>query len=251
MNNQHLHWSHVAAVYEKEFIDPYRSDVQSPLPRALRRLANRGAKHVADLGCGIGPLLPLLTRHFSKVSAVDFAAGMLERARAVIAGRSNIEFLRLPLTDLQLLHGKLDVAVSVNSLIMPDPRDLDTALREIRASLTPGGCFLGILPAMDAVHYLTMLLLDRALALGQPPDKARQNAAHLNDHDCYDFAFGEFRFQGLEQHFWQPFEIRRRFEHAGFRLRRLKKVHLAWEQFSHSLDLRQHPAPWDWYFLAT
>ncbi|SRR6266496_872297 len=175
---------------------------------------------------------------------------MLARARETAQACANISYLQRGLTDLAPLHGQLDVAIAVNSLVMPDPRDLDASLREIRACLKPAGCFLGILPALDAVHYFTMLLVDRALALGQPLDAARKSAAHHNDHADYDFAFGQFRFQGLEQHFWQPFEIHHRFGRAGFRLRSLKKVHLSWQQFCCWRDLQEQPAPWDWYFLA-
>src|SRR5205809_402875 len=203
MNEQHLRWSRIAASYEKEFIDPYRSDVRSPLRRAVRRLARRTGQAGADLGCGIGPLLPFLAKHFAKVWAVDFAEAMLARARKTAQACANISYLQRGLTDLAPLHGQLDVAIAVNSLVMPDPRDLDASLREIRACLKPAGCFLCILPALDAVHYFTMLLVDRALALGQPLDAARKSAAHHNDHADYDFAFGQFRFQGLEQHFWQ------------------------------------------------
>jgi SAM-dependent methyltransferase len=251
MNDQHFHWSRVAASYEKEFIDPYRADVQSPLKRTLGLLARRGAASVADLGCGIGPLLPFLSKRFQRVWGVDFAEGMLARARARVTACANVQFLQRPLTDLQPLHGVLEAAVAVNSLVMPDPRELDAALREIRACLKPGGAFVGIVPAMDAVDYFTMLLVDRALDLGQPLDAARKNAAHHNDHASYDFAFGEFRFQGLHQHFWQPAEVHYRFARAGFRLRRLKKIALSWQQFSCWRDLAAHPPPWDWFFLAT
>ena len=64
-----------------------------------------------------------------------------------------------------------------------------------------------------------------------PEDKARRNAAHHAEHEYYDFAFGTFRFKGLEQHFWQPFEVRYRLRRAGFRRMRMAKVHLSWEQF--------------------
>lgn len=249
MHDQHLHWSRVAASYEKEFVDPYRPDVRSPIRRTLARLARRNASAVADLGCGIGPLLPFLARRFAQVWAVDFADGMLERARAAAAA-PNVTFLCRRLLDLSPLHGRLDVAVAVNSLVMPDPRDLDRSLREIRRCLKPGGSFLGIVPAMDGVHYLTMLLTDLALERGQPLDAARKSAAHHNDHASYDFAFGQFRWQGLDQHFWQPFEVRQRFVRAGLRLLQLKKVHLSWRQFSCWRELQHLPAPWDWYFFA-
>jgi SAM-dependent methyltransferase len=242
-------WSQAARCYEKDFIDPYRSDVRNPLLKALPQWASPD-KTVADLGCGIGPLLPFLAERFAHVYAVDFADGMLERARAKVAERSNVSFLRGSFTELPALYEQIDVAVAVNSLVLPDIRELERALVEIKRCLRPGGAFLGILPAMDAVHYYNMLLLDRALASGKPLETARKNAAHLGEFGLYDFAFGQFRFEGLDQHFWQPFEVRHRLHKAGFRLLRLKKVLLSWQQFACGRDLRNHAPPWDWFFLA-
>ncbi|MCI0740051.1 MAG: class I SAM-dependent methyltransferase [Gemmataceae bacterium] len=249
MPKQEHYWSQAAQGYEKAFIDPYRADVRSPLLRALKQLADSG-KTVADLGCGIGPLLPFLSQNFKRVHAVDFAAGMLDRARQTAAGKDNVVFHELDFRDLRPLHGQIDVVVAVNSLVLPDIRDLEKALREIHACLRPDGVFLGIVPAMDAVHYYLMLLLDRALARGLPTAAAKKNAAHLAELQLYDFAFGQFSYEGLEQHFWQPFEIRHRFEAAGFRLRNLKKVHLSWKQFACARELAKHAPPWDWFFRA-
>jgi SAM-dependent methyltransferase len=249
MSQQDHHWSNAAASYEREYIDPYRPDIKNPLRRMLRRLGNPARRVVADLGCGIGPLLPLLSEHYRRVYAVDFAAGMLDRARATVPGKSNVTFVHTGMTALELPE-PLDVAVAVNSLVMPDVRDLDRSLGRIRAALKPGGYVLGIVPAMDAVHYYTMLLLDRALITGKPPGAARKNTAHHADHAYFDFAFGQFAYQGLEQHFWQPFEVRYRFRRAGLRLCRLRKLHLSWQQFAGAAELKQFKAPWDWLFVA-
>ncbi len=250
MADQAHHWSQVARDYEREFVDPYRPDVRSPLHEVLRCIPRPGAAVVADLGCGIGPLLPFLAERFGKVWAVDFAPAMLSRARERCRGLTNVEFLQRSLTDLDALAGQLAVAVAVNSLVMPDIRDLERALGQIHDTLKPGGWFLGIVPAMDAVHYYTMLLLDRALAMNKPLAAARKNAAYLGEHETYDFAFGQFRYKGLEQHFWQPFEVGHRLRRAGFTAVRLRKVRLAWEQFAAHEDLRGHPPPWDWFFAC-
>lgn len=250
MADQAESWSRAAAGYEREFIDPYRPDVRSPLLGALRRRAAGGARAVADLGCGTGPLLPFLAEHFAEVYAVDFAPGMLERARQRAADLPGVTFLQRSLTDLGCLAGRIDVAVAVNSLVLPDLRQLEEALRQVRAVLRPGGTLLGIVPAMDAVHYYTMLLLDRALRTGMPTAAARRNAAEHAEHGLYDFAFGDFRYLGLEQHFWQPFEVGSRLRRAGFRQVRLAKVRLSWEQFACGRDLADQPPPWDWYFEA-
>ena len=250
MTDQSHLWSRAAVTYEQDFIDPYLPGVRNPLPRALEELADPQQGAAADLGCGVGPLLPILSKHFRHVIAVDFAEAMLKRARERCRGLANVEFLHRAFTDLAPLAGRLDVTVAVNSLVLPDIGELELALRSIHAALRPGGHFLGIVPAMDAVHYYTMLLVDRARKAGMPADKARQNAAHHAEHRLYDFAFGAFHYQGIDQHFWQPFEVRYRLGRAGFRRVRLTKVHLSWSQFAGAADLKDQPPPWDWFFRA-
>lgn len=250
MNEQAECWSRIAPAYEHEFIDPYRADVRSPLHAALERLAGPSSATAADLGCGVGPLLPFLASRFHRVVAVDFAEGMLGRARERCGRLANVHFMRQSLTDLAPLAGQVDVAVAVNSLIMPAVPELEACLAQVRACLKPGGKFLGIVPAIDAVHYYTMLMLDRALARGLLQPQAKQNAAHHAEHELYDFGFGEFRYKGLEQHFWQPFEVRYRLRRAGFRTVRLARVALSWEQFRGGKELKKHPPPWDWFFAA-
>jgi SAM-dependent methyltransferase len=181
---------------------------------------------------------------------VDFAEGMLKRAREHCGELPNVEYLHRALTDLAPLAGQVDVAVAVNSLVLPDVGELEAALRSIYTALRPGGHFVGIVPAIDAVHYSTMLLVDRARKADMPLDKARQNAAHHAEHALYDFAFGGFRYLGIEQHFWQPFEVRYRLRRAGFRRVRLQKVHLSWSQFAGAADLKDEAPPWDWFFQA-
>src|SRR5947208_2002177 len=101
MTDQAHHWSRAAAKYETDFIDPYRSDVRNPLLANLQQLADTLNKTAADLGCGIGPLLPILAEQFQTVYAVDFADGMLERAHQRCQGTINIQFLKCSLCELQ------------------------------------------------------------------------------------------------------------------------------------------------------
>jgi SAM-dependent methyltransferase len=250
MATQDHYWSQAARSYETDFIDPYRPDVRNPLLKHLAALASP-KKVAADLGCGIGPLLPYLADNFAEVHAVDFANGMLDRARERVGPRDNVSFHLGRFENLEAFHGRIDVAVAVNSLVAPDPRDLDRALIEIRRCFRPDGVLLGILPAMDAVHYHNMLLLDRALSSGKPLEAARKNAAHLGEFADYDFALGQFNSLGLEQHFWQPFEVRYRLAKAGFQLRHMKKVRLSWQQFAGSRELEKYQPPWDWFFEAS
>src|SRR5262245_1437822 len=216
MNDQADYWSRAARRYEEEFIDPFRPDVRNPLLREVENAVGTG--HLAiDLGCGTGPLLPELARHFERVLAIDFAEGMLDRARQRCRGLTNIAFQRRSFADLSGLGTDFGLAAAAHSQTLPDVAALQQCLKDIHGLLRPGGILLGIVPAMDAVHYLTMLLLDRARQRGMPQSAARKNAAVHAEHELYDFAFGEFRYRGLVQHFWQPFEVSYRLRRARFR----------------------------------
>src|SRR5262245_25548322 len=250
MADQARAWSDAAARYEDDFVDPYREGAARPLLAALAAVPDARAKTAADLGCGIGPLLPYLAERFGRVVGIDFAPGMLERARERCRGLANVELKQGPLTDLPALTAPLDVAVAVNSLVQPTVGEVEAVLAAVRRAMRPGGVFLGIVPAMDAVHYHTMLLLDRARSTGMPDDRARQNAAHHGEHALFGFAFGDFHFRGLHQHFWQPFEIAYRLRRAGFRRVRKAKARLSWGQFACGGELGPFPPPWDWFFQA-
>ena len=128
-----------------------------------------------------------------------------------------MEFLNRPMHELTDLNGTLDVAVAVNSVVMPDVRLIDRTLSAVRSALKPEGAFLGVVPSMDAIHYHTMLLMDQSLDRGAAPEEAERYAAFHGEHGYYDFAFGRFAFQGLKQKFWHPFELRHRLNKAGFR----------------------------------
>ncbi|ODU00416.1 MAG: methyltransferase type 12 [Planctomycetes bacterium SCN 63-9] len=253
-SNQDLHWSRQAASYDEIFLDPYGPQVENPLWAALDQIDDPANKTVADLGCGTGPLLPHLIERFGKVVALDFAASMIKHAQERLGPERvhRVVFEKRPMYELDDHAGQFDVALTINSLVMPDVRDIDRTLRAIRASLKPGGVFLGIVPSMDAIHYHTMLVLDHALQEGASLEEAETRASLHVEHAHYDFTFGRFRFRGLRQKFWQPFEVEYRFAKAGFTSVSLAKVLYPWDEnlpCSESLSLQ--PRSWDWFFRAT
>lgn len=252
LHDQDRQWSRHAARYDELFLDAFCPGVESPLLAALEAVADPTEKTVIDLGCGTGALLPHLVGRFEKVFALDFATAMLDRAKKRLGpDSSHVTFLTRPMHDLDDLAGRLDVAVAVNSLVMPDVRLIDRTLLAIRAALRPGGVFLGVVPSMDAIHYHTMLLMDQSLDRGASPEEAERFAAFHAEHSCYEFAFGRFHFQGLHQKFWLPFELEHRLAKAGFSSVRLDKLLYPWDDsLAGGTDFADQPRSWDWTFIA-
>jgi SAM-dependent methyltransferase len=254
LQHQARSWSRHAAQYDELFLDPYAPNVQNPLWEALAAVPDAARKTVADLGCGTGPLLPYLAERFKRVIALDFAPRMLELAaqRLPPEAAHRVTFLDRPMHKLDDLASQLDVIVAVNSLIMPDDRLVDLTLRSIRGSLTSGGQFLGVVPSIDAICYHIMLLVEHALEQGYLPREAQRLAALHAERRHYDFAFGQFRYQGLHQKFWRPFEVEYRLAKAGFPSVTLGKVLYPWDDnMAGGDDLTGSAPSWDWFFKAS
>ena len=247
-------WSRHAAHYGETFLDPYAPGVDNPLWEALDGVEGAAGKVAADLGCGTGPLLPALLERFNRVVALDFAPGMIERARERVAedDMARVRFLHRQMDDLADLTGAIDVAAAINSLVMPDERLIHQTLRAIRACLRPGGVFLGVVPSIDSIQYHTLLLHDQALDHGMSPAEADRFAALHAEHRYYDFAFGRFKYQGLRQKFWHDFELEYRLAKCGFRSITIGKVLYPWtnDNFAGGADFADLPRSWDWFFRA-
>ncbi len=249
---QDQQWSRHAANYDELFLDPFRPGVENPILDALAAIPEPETKTAADLGCGTGPLLPHLVDRFQSVVAVDFAPGMIACARKRLGPDARkVAFETRPMHQLDDYRGRFDAAFAINSLVMPDVREIDRALRAIHDSLAPGGVFFGVVPSIDAVHYSTMLLMDRELDRGQSPEEAERLAAHHAEHHYFEFAFGRFLFHGLRQKFWQPFEIEYRLRKAGFATVELDKVLYPWDDdMPGGAAFADQPKSWDWAFTA-
>lgn len=249
---QARHWSRHAKHYDDVFLDPFAPGVENPLIPAIQAIPEPDKKTVIDLGCGTGPLLPLLLDHFGQVIALDFAPAMIERSRERLgANADRVRFLHRPMHDLDDLVESVDLAVAINSLVMPDPRLIHQTLTAIHKALRPGGRFLGAVPAIDAIMYQTLLLHDRLLDLGLDLREADLQAAEQAEHQHYDFAFGRFSYQGLRQNFWHSFELEFRLRKAGFHNIQLQKILYPWdENLPHGTEFQNHPRSWDWTFSA-
>lgn len=241
-------WDTVADKYFESIMSPFEASVQNPIYYYLNKLDGRD-KTVIDIGCGIGNLIPHLAERFSKVTAIDISPKMVEQS--IERNKfNNVSFHVMDTLNLEKLGMKFDVAVSINSIIDPSIKNANLMMKQVNDILEPEGRFLAIFPAMEAIIYHTMLLLDKYLKEGMDETQAKIKAAKVHK-KRFDFIFGLDE-EGLSQKYYYKFELPYRLKEAGFKSIVIRKVFYPWKVCEES-DFESFPGKkpmWDWFVSA-
>ncbi len=238
----------MAADYFEAVVSPLRDGVPAPLLRVLDAIPRARTLVAGDLGCGTGTLLPALAERFRRVEAIDFSPAMLTRARARCRQR-HVRLHRADLADLRKFHGRLDVAVAVNSVLTPDADRLDRIFAELARVLRPGGTLVALFPPMEAILYQGFLIHERERR--QNPAGARTRTSRILERAKYDFVHGTYSEGDGAQKFFYDFELRHRLRRAGFRRIRIGRVPYAWGDAVGGYEsFPGEPPMWDWLVQA-
>lgn len=97
-------------------------------------------RDVLEIGCGTGLNTRYLAEHARKVTAIDFSAGMLEKARAN-TGAANVKFQQGDIKNVWDVEDA-SVDVIVTTLVLEHIEDLAHVYKEAARVLRPGGEFL-------------------------------------------------------------------------------------------------------------
>lgn len=159
-------WDDTASVYHQ---------VMEPALRephlALRAMAGDVAgRDVLDLGCGTGAMSELLGPMGARITAVDLAPQMVDRARARLAGTPGI--VRLDAMDAQALDlpsASFDLVVAALSLMFCP--DHPAAFAEVHRVLRPGGrLVMACWGRADQCESVTVGRVAAAFADRRPPE---------------------------------------------------------------------------------
>ncbi|MCA8948347.1 MAG: class I SAM-dependent methyltransferase [Planctomycetes bacterium] len=108
-------------------------------PDLHRLLASGAVDTVLEIGCGAGWLCNTLAHHYGvTVTAVDFTAAALERARAVAAAlgtSGRIRFVESDLFDYEH-EGTVDLVLSIG--VLHHTRDCEAAFKHVQRFAGPG-----------------------------------------------------------------------------------------------------------------
>lgn len=116
----------------------YNDFIEQPAIKSM--ISNLKGKSVLDLGCGDGHFSKYCVENGAeKVIGVDISNNMIERANKINKD-NNIEFVCLPMEDLNLANQKFDLIIS--SLSIHYVEDYRTLIRKINGLLKNNGEFI-------------------------------------------------------------------------------------------------------------
>jgi len=240
-------WDKIAPRYFEVIDSPFAEGVKNPLTLFLNKIRGKKRMTVMDLGCGIGNFLPYLAKRFKRVIAVDFSEQMLEEAKTNCSKFKNIEYVHKSICDMGEYRESVDVAISVNSIIMPSLEDNKKAFEETFNILKNPGYFLGIFPSINSDLYRAMLTVERELEETRNETQAIKNTHTIMDSKSYDFLTGHYENEGKQKHFYK-FEVEYKLKRLGFKNVQYEKVLYPWRMAPERFE--GQPKLWDMFFYA-
>ena len=245
------YWNRIAEKYFDEIVSPFSEGVKNPIYRYLEKIASKNLV-VSDIGTGVGSILSFLSEKFGKVQAVDMSSSMIKMAGEKNKDRKNIQFFLMDMGDMKKIHDSSNVAIAVNSVIMPSAKEIKKIFSEIYNVLKAKGIFLGIFPSMESILYEAMLAQEKYIDEGYDEKEALTLAKkHIRNFRC-NFLTGTYRHDEIEQKHFYRFEIKYRLRSAGFRNIKIMRVLYPWNISADSGygNFYGKPEIWDWFVIA-
>lgn len=241
------YWDRMAARYEDEIFEVAKQDREGLVLGAIARHANP-AGTASDLGCGIGDFLPALSTRFREVLAVDLSAKCIARARAQCSGLKNVSYRTLDLAKPGVRLPRVDVALSVNSLLTPSLAHRGRMLNAVCGSIRPGGHLVLVVPSLESALLADFRLVEWNLRDGISPRVAARTGFQTGkgaDHPKLREGIVEVGGVATKHHLRE--ELIALLTSRGMEILRIEKIQYAWNtEFAIPPRWMKDPYPWDW-----
>jgi SAM-dependent methyltransferase len=234
----HKYWDSLARRFDGSvchvLAEDRRGIVRKTLAGEARRLTSRRHVLVGDFGCGTGRALPLLTRHFERVLAVDGSQACLDVARSAVGRSRRVAFVHADLGAQHLSLPVVDVGLCINVAITPNDAVRERLLSNVARHVRRGGRLLLVVPSLESDLLVRRRFVEWA---GRPwREKPGERLAD-----------GVIDAGGVLTKHWTREELLLLAPELGCRARSIERVEYGWETelVRPSKSLRD-PYPWDW-----
>jgi len=244
-------WNSIADDYEAEIFSVFENDQEGLV---LSKLGRHGStsKTASDLGCGIGNYLPSLSSIFKKVIAVDISRKCISRAQAVYSHLPNVSYMTVDLASPQVRLPKVDVALSVNSIITPSLAHRNRILDAACGHLKRNGHLLLVVPSLESALLANVRQIEWNLQSGISPGSAARAGfpadIRTSNRRLHE---GILQIDGVETKHFLKDELFVLLKARGMAILNIEKIEYPWKtEFASPPRWMKHPFPWDWLCVA-
>lgn len=233
-------WDAVAARFEQEIFNVPANDRKGLIKSLVERFALPGGT-AADLGCGIGRTLPLLSVNFQQVHAVEFSRECLGIAKRRYRRLKNIDYLYNDLTRDPVPVPQVDLVLCINTLLLADLQKRMSMWGHMCSCVKPGGRLILVVPSVESTllvrHRQAQWDLKEGLTRASTATPALEHGIVEIDSAPTKHYLREELLDLLDMH--------------GFQADAPEKIEYDWStEFSRPPEWMHAPYPWDWLVSA-
>ncbi|MBW8038955.1 MAG: class I SAM-dependent methyltransferase [Planctomycetes bacterium] len=243
------YWDSLAPSFEQSVMQIAEHDLDSTLKNQIRRVA-KGRRLAADLGCGVGSLLPLLCQSFSKVYAVDFSSALLQEAKNRLK-HPNVHFVQHNLAGDRRLPWTADVTFCVNALITARPSHRKKIGLSVFKATKKAGLSVIVVPSLESVFHTYHTIVRCNVKDGYKRHHAMRSVNRLFKTEVVSPADGIVNIGDSPTKCFMREEITTFLSDIGFEVAKIQRVQYPWhEEMTNAPSWLKAPYPWDWLVLA-
>ncbi len=242
--NEEAHWNNIAAHYDDEIFDVFRSDKAGKLSTYFKKYQNP-LHEAIDFGCGVGKAFPYLAPVFREILAIDISAECL--AQAKLSPYRNITFKRADLSKSGLRLPLADFAFCCNVIMLPEVDKNERMILNIQKALKINGSGIIVVPSFESIFYSTFRLMEWYRKEGVTPKEIPASELAYYKGNKMELLQGIVKISGVStKHYLEP-ELHVLFRNAGLSVLAIDKVEYDWNtEFSDPPSWMDGPHPWDW-----
>jgi SAM-dependent methyltransferase len=241
------YWENIFERYDEEIFDVLENDHNEVIVSFLEKFAS-SEKIIADIGCGIGKWLPLLSSQFGKVVAIDFSESNVDYAAKKYKGLENVTYEVGDMTVGLKSSFRFDLILCVNAVITESYPKRQAFFKNLSGGLQKDGHLVLVVPSLESALYVEYILnkCDRKNGISE---NEVDNEAHNAGHD--EFKKGIVNLNQVPTKHYLEEELIDILYEFGFAIQKIAKVEYTWDtEIGKVPGWLKSPYPWDWVVLA-
>jgi SAM-dependent methyltransferase len=243
------YWNAVADTYEDEIFSVLAHDTSGLIRDRVKRYGGPG-RTAADLGCGVGHCLPLLTGQFGRVFACDLSPDCLDQARKAHGKRAGLDFEVIDLARGGGSFPSVDFALCINVLITSSLAQRTRILANLHRYLKDDGHILIVVPSVESGLLTSARLIQWNQRSGHRASVA-ENLGLPRTGSVRQVHRGHLTIDGVVTKHYLREELEFLLPDHGLNVLEIEKIPYPWtSEFTQPPNWMGEPLPWDWLVLA-